>query len=183
MSATTCACGSRKKASSVACRTCHFARGQKAHGRDALTRFMEKVDRSGGPDACWSWVGRREANGYGRFYLNGRMGWAHRAAYLLLVGPIPDGHEVRHLVCDNPPCCNPAHLAVGTHMENVGDSVAKLRHTFGERNGSARLTEAQVRTIKDDIAAGRLHRVIAAEHGVSRSCVDMIGRGERWTHV
>lgn len=144
---------------------------------------MEKVDRSAGAHACWPWLGHVEENGYGRFYLKGRMMWAHRAAYILFVGPVPSGAMVRHLVCDNPPCCNPAHLAPGSHLQNVRDSVTKLRHTFGERNGAARLTDDQVRAIKAELSAGRLHRLIAEDHGVSRSLVSRIGRRERWSHV
>lgn len=152
-------------------------------GRRTLDRFWAKVDTSGGLFACWPWTATIESNGYGRFYLHGRLEWAHRAAYILLVGPIPDGHEIRHLECDNPPCVNPAHLATGTHLENVRDSVAKRRHAFGERNATARLTEDQVRTIKERIAQGCDRRLLAAEFGVWRTHIDMIGRGERWAHV
>lgn len=175
-----CACGRRKKRTSARCIEC---RRRDPSLRPVMERFWEKVDTtaSGG---CWVWTGNIESNGYGRFYFRGRLRWAHRAAYELLVGPIPEGHEIRHLVCDNPPCVNPAHLATGTRMQNVGDAVRKLRHAFGERGGTAKLTEEQVRDIKSQVArGGRLHKHIAADYGVSRSTVDMIGRGERWARV
>ena len=178
-----CRCGAPKKRTSITCLECYRAGGMRSESRPPLVRLWENLDTSGGLFACWPWRGLLDANGYGRFFYRGRPRWAHRVAYELLVGPIPQGREIRHLVCDNPPCCNPAHLATGTHQQNVADSVSKRRHTFGERNGAARLTTPQVQAIRAELATGRLHRLIAADFGVSRTLIDMIGRGERWAHV
>lgn len=68
---------------------------------------------------CWNWVGSRHPGGYGRFGLDGRVVYAHRFAVEAFRGPIPDGMQVDHFVCSNPPCCNPAHLRVVTPRENV----------------------------------------------------------------
>lgn len=94
-------------------------------------RFSSKVDRSGGPAACWPWKGAwRTEKGYGRILKDRRKGRAlraHRVAWELAHGPIPLGLCVCH-ACDNPPCCNPAHLFLGTMLDNNRDRDAKDRH-------------------------------------------------------
>ena len=88
--------------------------------------FWARVDRSAGDEACWPYTGSRRGNGYGRLRLFGKYELAHRVAYRLTAGDIPDALHVCHR-CDNPPCCNPAHLFVGTHQDNMNDKVAKGR--------------------------------------------------------
>ena len=73
----------------------------------AAARFWPKVDKSGGPDACWPWMGGKTQRGYGYFTADGHRTYAHIFSFELENGySVP---EVRH-TCDNPPCCNPAHL-------------------------------------------------------------------------
>lgn len=102
-------------------------------------RFWKYVDTSAGPNACWPWLAHCDRDGYGRFsYKSGKRG-AHVVAYELTNGPLPDlvaGEpvELMHL-CDNPPCCNPAHLRPGNAALNKSDSVRKGRHAAGKRNG------------------------------------------------
>jgi hypothetical protein len=96
-----------------------------------IAAFWDRIDRSGGPDACWPWCDRWGfRNGpykYGRLSLpGGKQILAHRLAYELAHGPIPPGHVIRHR-CDNPPCCNPAHLLSGTHGDNVRDMFSRGR--------------------------------------------------------
>jgi hypothetical protein len=74
---------------------------------------------------CWEWSGSRR-NGYGQFYVDGRVVYAHRFAHELLVGPIPTERWVLHH-CDNPGCVNPAHLFLGDAAANVRDMLAKGR--------------------------------------------------------
>jgi hypothetical protein len=83
--------------------------------------FWPRVDQSGD---CWPWLGARQSTGYGNLKADGRYLRAHRVAYELANGPIPDGMEVMHL-CDNPPCCNPAHLAIGDHAANMAQQWDK----------------------------------------------------------
>lgn len=88
-------------------------------------RFWSKVDVAG-PEDCWVWRGRRDHGGYGAAKNNGKQMAAHRLAWLIQNGPIPEDRNVCHH-CDNPPCCNPSHLFICTQLENVRDCYAKGR--------------------------------------------------------
>ncbi|GAB1642509.1 HNH endonuclease signature motif containing protein [Krasilnikovia sp. MM14-A1259] len=68
---------------------------------------------------CWVWQGACIPKGYGKFYYRRRLRNVHRVAYELLVGPIPEGMQIDHFVCENPPCCNPDHLRPVTVRENL----------------------------------------------------------------
>jgi hypothetical protein len=183
------------------------------HGATLAERFWPKVDQSGRPDACWPWLRGRSKQGYGKFRLGGRGSQtvgAHRVAWELTHGPIPDGLWVCHR-CDNPPCCNPGHLFLGTPTDNTADAFAKGRmrspfeltpperrarglrsgaHTHperivrGEAQGAAKLTEPQVVEIRERYAAGGLRQVdLAAEFGVSQTLISKVVRREAWTHL
>jgi hypothetical protein len=91
-----------------------FLRSQNTRFCSDLCRLLDKVDVAD----CWTWAATRDRHGYGTFYLGGRNVGAHRAAWSLLVGPIPDGLHLDHL-CANPPCVNPDHLDLVTQRENT----------------------------------------------------------------
>lgn len=101
--------------------------------RPVAARFWEKVNRTGGPAACWPWTACTDGRGYGIFQLYGRSRRAHRVAFELWNARTP-GEVVRHS-CDNPTCCNPRHLLDGTHTENVADRVARGRSARGPTHG------------------------------------------------
>ena len=88
-------------------------------------RFAAKVDRRG-PDDCWEWTGFRNRGGYGVGWDGERKLGAHRLAYLLEHGSIPDGLQVCH-TCDNRGCVNPAHLWAGSRTQNQHDMGRKGR--------------------------------------------------------
>lgn len=90
-------------------------------------RFWEKVDRSGGETACWPWTGRRTEDGYGQIWVEDGATRAHRVAWAILRGPLPQGAHVLH-ACDNPPCVNPSHLFLGDNAANMRDRTAKGRY-------------------------------------------------------
>lgn len=94
---------------------------------DVAERFWAKVDRSAGPNECWPWTANRHPRGYGKFGIRGRLYVASRVAWEIANNAgIPSAHVVMHS-CDNPPCCNPAHLSVGTVRDNWNDALAKGR--------------------------------------------------------
>lgn len=88
--------------------------------------LWKKVER-GADDVCWPYTGARVPFGYGIFTVNYRTVIAHRLAWELTNGTIPEGMQVCH-TCDNPPCCNPAHLFLGTPLDNMRDKMRKGRH-------------------------------------------------------
>lgn len=91
-----------------------------AQRKPIAERFWPKVDVRTA-DECWPWLAWLDRHGYGMISRGGRgngMAFAHRVAYEICVGPIPDGLEIDHL-CRNPSCVNPAHLEPVTHIENI----------------------------------------------------------------
>lgn len=91
-------------------------------------KFWGRVDRSGGPLACWPWLGRTNDKGYGYTYVTPtKTIGAHRQALVYSGVEVPEGRKVLHAVCDNPICCNPAHLKVGTQADNIRDMDEKGR--------------------------------------------------------
>lgn len=110
---------------------------------------------------------------------------AHRLSWELFRGTIPTGAHVLHK-CDTPACVNPDHLFLGTHSENMADMVRKgrSRGAVGVRNGSARLSEDDVREIRRVYALGGVSiRQIARRHGVSFGTIQELLAGKAWRHV
>lgn len=129
---------------------------------------------------CWEWQGRTNNDGYGWTSQPGptRNILAHRAAYLAWVGPIESGRIVVRHTCDNPPCINPAHLVLGSDLDNARDAVGRKRNANGERMWSAKLTDAQVEEIRRRYTAGGVsQRALAAEYGVWHQHISELVRG------
>jgi HNH endonuclease len=173
-----------------------------------IKRFWSKVYKT---DKCWLWTRFFSKDGYGAFTLHNTKIRAHRLAYELTYGPIPDGLQVLHH-CDMPFCVRPDHLFLGTVKDNVQDMLKKNRHQRendpevygdtmrkalwkrydehpetwprGERARSAKLTEAQVREIRQRYAAGGVTQLqLCAEYGVTSGSLNGIITRRYWKHV
>lgn len=149
-------------------------------------RFWPKVAIAG-PSACWEWAASLDHHGYGHFK-SGVNSWmqAHRYAWILTNGPIPDGMFVCHR-CDNRGCCNPAHLFIGTPQDNTSDMMAKRRHRTvarpGIESGRTKLTDADVLSIRRQRAEGVTLRALSVEFGLCSSAISHIGTGRNWKHL
>jgi hypothetical protein len=142
-------------------------------------RFWSKVDKSGGQDACWPWTRKPNTGGYGQFSIGrGKNIRVNRAAFLFSGGPIPEGLHVLHK-CDNPMCCNPKHLFVGTHADNMADRSKKNRQArlLGEKNPYAKLSNKQVFALKMLRSCGWRQTILATFFSVSQRHVSRICRG------
>ncbi len=141
-------------------------------------RLAVYIDRSAGPDACWPWTGPKASGGYGLVSAKPRPIRAHRAAYEAVHGPIPDGLIILH-ACDNPPCCNPDHLSLGTHATNARDKIVKGRAPRGESHPNAKMTDAEIVEAKALRGFGLTYREVATRFGVSGAGIRHIILGER----
>lgn len=146
-----------------------------------IERFLAKVKKT---PTCWIWTGAfRSVGGYGFFHL-GREGCisAHRAAYIIFKGSIPKGKSILHS-CDNKKCVNPEHLTAGTQSQNLKDCLERGRFVApkGERNGQARLTLAQVESMRSEYTGTRGDlKKLSKKFGVASSTVHSIVNRNRW---
>lgn len=176
----------------------------------AKERFWSKVDTFG--SGCWEWQGYVNQDGYGVIGLNNKTARAHRVAYALANGPIPDGLVVRHS-CHNPACCNPDHLSIGTQRDNVQDMVdagrqfselrkkpktaqhaakigqavreyrARLRAEGVPHPGRHRLTDERVRALRSAYSAGAKLSDLSHQFGICKSAVIRVVKKRTYAHV
>jgi len=146
------------------------------------TEFWNHVDKSN-TDGCWPWQLAVGECGYGNVNINGWYTRAHRVAYAFANGGIPPGKVVRH-TCDNPPCCNPAHLFTGTQATNMQDAVSKGRTAIGVEHGLARLNDQKVAEIRAKYRP-YVHsmRLLGEEYGVAEGTIKAVISGKTWRHV
>ncbi len=150
-------------------------------------------------DECWCWKLTKSTGGYGQITVHSRTLKAHRVAYYLFNSVDPESMLVCHK-CDNPPCCNPYHLFLGTEKDNIQDAKAKgrlntaagdfhgtkthpERHARGVDSGLAKLNDVTARLARDLYSHGLSQQEIAARLGVTRECASRIIRGNNWKHV
>ena len=152
-------------------------------------RFWEKVDKT---KECWEWTSALGTSGYGSFSATSiglsRSAQAHRVSWILANGAIPKALYVLHK-CDNRRCVNPAHLFLGSHLDNMVDKVRKSRQSRGtvhsstcrgELVGNSKLTKAMVISIRLD---PRPKTTIAADYGITQGLVSYIKNRKIWRHL
>ena len=152
---------------------------RKRHG-DPVKRFWSKVDKTD-PNSCWIWTAYIGPRGYGR------VGWkgsptarAHRVAYEITFGPIPKGMIIMH-TCDNKKCVNPAHLSLGTQLDNMRD--AAIKEPVGSYNKQSKLTKEEVKEIRTLAKSGIAQKEIAKRYSMSQSTISDIVNQKIWKHV
>ena len=145
-------------------------------------RFWQRIEKT--ETGCWEYQGCRDKYNYANVALLKRRRQAHRYAYELVNGPIPKGQHVLH-TCDNPPCVNPDHLWLGTHLENVQDMKAKGRDNFSTKR---KLSDDQIRAIRREHRSNATKRKtntkeLAAKYRVTIGCIAAIVAGRTWSNV
>lgn len=147
-----------------------------------LDRFWSKVDKRG-PDDCWLWTSSTVNGGYGIFSHGKERTRAHRFAWTIAHGPVPDGMFVCHS-CDVPGCVNERHLWIGSNAENLADMAAKGRKVTtpmnGESNGGAKLTFDKVLAIRGSFLGST---VLSRIYGVCPEQIRRIKDGRKWANV
>lgn len=154
------------------------------------SRFDEKVRLAGteDDDCCWLWTAFTNPSGYGMIRNGRMMALAHRVAWALANGPIPDGKHVLHR-CDVPRCVNPSHLYIGTNADNMADKVSRGRSSYprpdrlGEKHPLAKLSAEQVEEIRRLPFTYGSGRELAKRFGVTPSNITHIRQRKLWKHI
>ena len=132
-----------------------------------LARFWSRLNILG-DEECWEWQARKDKHGYGLTFYNEENWFAHRIAWIVANGAIPDGQCVLHR-CDNPSCVNPSHLFLGTRADNHADMVEKGRNKNPQkpvRGHGAKLSQEEVEEIELLIEDGFDKWIILGEYGI-----------------
>lgn len=146
-------------------------------------RFWTKVDRRGS-DECWEWQAAVfSTSGYGQFRHGGSSTTAHRVAYILAKGEIPQ-RCVCH-TCDNRLCVNPQHLFAGTQRDNMQDASRKGRPlgARGEQNHFAKLKATHIPFIRELTRRGMTYRELARSCDVHYRTIERVCRRKTWKHI
>lgn len=128
----------------------------------AMERFWSRVDKSGGDDSCWPWTGCTKPGGYGFIMHKRRVVLTHRAALAGDLEAMPKLMACHR--CDNPICCNPAHLFWGTAKDNNDDCSAK-----GRKRGATPIIDVQ--DMMRRRAMGATYSQLAAIYGVNQASI------------
>jgi uncharacterized protein (DUF433 family) len=131
---------------------------------------------------CWEWTRAKIRGGYGVIVWEKNKICTHRLSYELVNGPIPSGLHILHS-CDNPKCCNPAHLRTGTVKENMQDMRDRMRGSIGEKSSTAKLKDGDVVNILKMIKSGVSLAQIARDYSMDSQAISQIKHGKSWRHI
>jgi hypothetical protein len=162
-----------------------YANGHRSKRANLAYALWSHVAITADDNKCWEWLGTLDGSGYGQFSFNGKMQRSHRVAWMYPNYVIPDGMVICHS-CDNPACCNPKHLWLGTNQENMDDMVAKNRspNSRGERNPNVKLTSEMVAEIRNRFATEKIRKInLAREYGIGNSQIHRILSNEHWKEI
>jgi hypothetical protein len=153
-----------------------FRRSSPEYVKSRVLNESVKDDRG-----CWNWTGKSKRGSL--LALDGKDDLAYRVSYILFNGPINDGLFVCHH-CDNMRCCNPEHLFLGTHQDNMDDMANKGRRVVGSAVSCSKLTEKDVIEMRKMFKTGGFTRTRLGElFNVSRTTATRIIEGKQWKHV
>lgn len=143
-------------------------------------RFFSKINKI--ENGCWEWNGAKNEQGYGKLGIDYKVYSAHRVSYELHYKKIPNNVFVCHK-CDNPSCCNPKHLFLGTHKQNMFDRNSKNRQLKGIQMPLAKLSEEDVIEIKNLLLSGMKQKDIAQKYNIHSSIISEIKNNKTWKHI
>jgi len=147
-----------------------------------IERFWGYVDKKS-EDECWEWKAFKDRKNYGRLGVGKKIVRAHRFSFLITYKKEIDGLIVMHK-CDNPPCCNPRHLDLGTHIDNVRDrdNKGRQRSLCGSESHYAKLDENKVMNIREECRSDTVKN-IASKYGVCIDTIYNIRKEKSWKHL
>lgn len=149
--------------------------------QERIQAFWNKIIITADDNQCWLWIASSHKQGYGWFGTE----LAHRIAWSYPDYLIPDGLCILHS-CDNPKCCNPKHLFLGTQLENIQDKVNKNRQSkiSGEKHHSCRISDKQIEEIRERYAKGGvLYKTIAQDMGIAIGTVGRFVTGKHTKRI
>lgn len=138
-----------------------------------IQKFWSKVDRSGGPDACWPWLAGMRNGLYGQIWINGKQNTATHVSLALDGRPLRKGFYALHH-CDNEPCVNPRHLYEGTQQQNVSDAISRGHWQERERHWNCKIVDNGRLEVVRLVESGLTHQKVADKYGVSRQTISRI---------
>ena len=160
-------------------------------GRPANTTevLWQKVDKKS-ENECWNWLGYKNAQGYGRTEINNKSYYAHRVIFnlvnpgLINLNAPKDTDEYGFIMhsCDNPSCCNPKHLSIGTHADNMADKVAKGRQKLfpSDTGPRCKLSMDQARQARELRKTGSRVVDLAKQFGISLASMKSLLNGQSY---
>ncbi len=152
--------------------------------RNTEEKFWARV-QVGSKSECWPWTGSKNKKGYGEVSFDGKVRKAHRMAFVFSGNKLTKDKPLVCHKCDNPSCCNPAHLFAGNNTDNMVDMAKKHRYsdTRGEKNGRAKISYREAMEIRDICKSKAMkQRDIAKAYGVGKSTVNYINTGAIWNY-